>query len=243
MAWFLEIKWRGKNAYPLLREKLKDPDVYSGPKAHYAGADIVRAEVFKTFGYFVTESSAHMATYIPYFRKKPEVIEKYKLANGAKYQSNVQVWKSQDKEQDERLKQQLSSNYRFPIDHSGEFGSIIIHSVETGTPSVIYGNVKNNGLITNLSKECCIEVPCLVDKEGVHPCYIGNLPTQLAALNQANVNVQELAVRGIVEKDKTKIFHSILLDPLTGAVLTIDEIQQMVDELFQGENEYLKGYK
>jgi alpha-galactosidase len=115
--------------------------------------------------------------------------------------------------------------------------------VETGTPSVIYGNVKNNGLITNLSKECCIEVPCLVDKEGVHPCYIGNLPTQLAALNQANVNVQELAVRGIVEKDKTKIVHSILLDPLTGAVLTIDEIQQMVEELFQGENEYLKGYK
>ena len=86
-------------------------------------------------------------------------------------------------------------------------------------------------------------MPCLVDKEGVHPCYIGNLPPQLAALNQANVNVQELAVRGIVEKDKTKIFHSILLDPLTGAVLTIDEIRQMVDELFQGEKEYLKGYK
>jgi alpha-galactosidase len=243
MAWFLELKWQGKDAYPLLREKFKDPGVYSGPNAHYAGADVVRAEIFKTFGYYVTESSAHMAAYVPYFRKTPEDIEKYKLANGAKYQSTVQVWKSQDKQQDEKLAQQLSSNYRFPIDHSGEFGSIIIHSVETGTPSTIYGNVKNNGLIPNLSKGCSVEVPCLVDKEGVHPCYIGNLPSQLAALNQANVNVQELAVRGIVEKDKTKIFHSILLDPLTGAVLTIDEIRQMVDELFQGEKEYLKGYK
>ena len=132
MAWFLELKWRGKNAYPLLREKFKNPGVYSGPKAHYAGADVVRAEIFKTFGYYVTESSAHMAAYVPYFRKTPEDIEKYKLAIGAKYQSTVQVWKSQDKQQDEKLAQQLAVIIDFPIDHSGESGSIIIHSVETG---------------------------------------------------------------------------------------------------------------
>ena len=243
MAWFLELKWRGKDAYPLLREKFKNhPEVYSNPKAHYAGADIVRAEVFKAFGYYVTESSAHMAAYVPYFRKKPEHIEQFKLSNGIKYQNNVQISMSRDKEQDEKLKQQLSSNYRFPIDHSGEFGSIIIHSIETGIPSVVYGDVKNTGLITNLLEGSCVEVPCLVDKEGIHPCYVGNLPPQVAALNQNNINVQELAVRGIMEKDKTKLFHSILLDPLTAAMLTIDETRQMVDEMFAAEAKYLKGY-
>jgi alpha-galactosidase len=243
MAWFLELKWRGKDAYPLLREKFKDASVYDNPKAHYSGYDIVRAEIFKNFGYYVTESSAHMAAYVPYFRKKPEHIEQFKLNNGVKYQANVANWTARDKEQDDKLQEQLKSNYIFPIDHSGEFGSIIVHSMETGKPSVIYGDVKNEGLITNLPQGCCVEVPCLVDKEGVHPCYVGNLPPQVAALNQANVGVQELAVRGIVEKDKNKIFQAMLLDPLTAATLTIDEIRAMCDEMFQGDKPYLKGYK
>ncbi|GAG48722.1 unnamed protein product, partial [marine sediment metagenome] len=114
---------------------------------------------------------------------------------------------------------------------------------ETGTPSRINGNVKNNGLITNLLEGSCVEVPCLVDKQGISPCYVGDLPPQVAALNRTNINVQELAVRGIVEKDKTKIFHSILLDPLTSAILTIDEIRQMVDEMFKVGVKYLKGFK
>ena len=215
MAWFLELKWRGKDAYPLLREKFKDSNVYANPKAHYSGSDTVRAEVFKTFGYYVTESSAHVASYVPFFRKKPEDIKKYMLSDGAKYQSNAQFWAAEDKEKDKKLEQQIHSNYKFPIDHSGEFGSIIIHSIETGKPSVIYGDVKNNGLITNLPQGCCVEVPCMVDREGVHPCFVGNLPSQVAALNLNNVGVQELAVRGIIEKNKNKIFQSILLDPLT----------------------------
>ena len=243
MAWFLEIKWRGEDAYPLLREKFKDTNVYTNPKAHYSGADTVRAEVFKTFGYYVTESSAHVSSYVPYFRKKPEDIKKYMLSDGVKYQSNAQFWLVEDKEKDKKLEQQIRSNYKFPIDHSGEFGSIIIHSIETGKPSVIYGDVKNEGLITNLPQGCCVEVPCLVDSEGVHPCYVGNLPPQVAALNLNNVSVQELAVRGIIEKNKNKIFQSILLDPLTSAVLTIDEIRNMVDEMFQGNKLFLKNYK
>ena len=243
MAWFLELKWRGKDAYPLLREKFKNIEVYANPKAHYAGYDIVRAEIFRAFGYYVTESSAHMAAYVPYFRKKPEHIEQYKLSNGVKYQNNVANWTARDKEQDDKLQEQLRTNYKFPIDHSGEFGSIIVHSIETGKPAVIYGDVKNEGLITNLPQGCCVEVPCLVDREGIHPCYIGNLPPQIAALNLNNVSVQELAVRGIVEKDKNKIFQSILLDPLTAAVLTVDEIRTMVNEMFEGDKPYLKGYK
>jgi len=232
MAWFLELKWRGEDAYPLLREKLKDPEIYSKPDAHWAGADIVRAEVFKAFGYFNTESSRHMSEYVPYFGKKnrPELIEKFGLSSGI-----FGGMAERRREQDEEFRRQLSSGQQFPLSHSGEYASAIIHSVETGVPSRINGNVKNNGLITNLLEGCCVEVPCLVDKKGISPCYIGDLPPQCAALNRTNINVQELAVRGIAEKDRTKIFHSILLDPLTSAVLTIDETQQMVDEMFQAE--------
>jgi alpha-galactosidase len=213
----------------LLREKLKDPAIYSAPDAHWAGPDMVRVEIFKAFGSFVTESSVHMSEYVPYFRKRPELWAKYKM----KYLFNDE-WIKQRQEEDVEFKQLLASGEKFPTAHSTEFGSIIINSLETGTPSRIAGNVKNNGYITNLPNGCCVEVPCLVDKEGIHPCYVGDLPPQLAALNRTNINVQELAVRGIVEKDKNKLFHAILLDPLTSALLTIDEIRKLVDELFPG---------
>ena len=234
MSWFLEFKWRGKDAYPLLLERFKDPSIYSGPEAHYAGADIVRVELLKAFGYFVTESSPHNGAYVPYFKKRPELIDKFKLRERVT-QNRVS--------QDETLKQQLNSGHKFPIIRSIEYGVTIIHSIETGTPARINANVKNKGFITNLPEGCCVEVPCLVDKEGIHPCFVGDLPPQLAALNRACINVHELAVRGIIEKDKTRIFQAMLVDPLTGAILTIDEIRQMVDELFLAEKEYLKGFK
>jgi alpha-galactosidase len=115
--------------------------------------------------------------------------------------------------------------------------------METGTARRINCNVKNTGIITNLPEGCCVEVPCLVDKEGVHPCYVGDLPPQCAAPIRLSVNVQELAVQGTVEKNKNKIFQAIMLDPLTGAILSIDEIQDLVEELFQANKEYLKGFK
>jgi alpha-galactosidase len=238
MAWFLKLQWHGKDVYPILREKFKDTAIYSASNAHWAGPDMVRAEIFKAFGYFNTESSVHMSEYTPYFRKRPELFEKYKL----KYLFDDD-WIKKRREEDEEFKQLINLDQKFTINHSGEYGSIIINSIETGKPSRINGNVKNKNLITNLPYGCCVEVPCLVDKEGIHPCYVGDLPPQLAALNRTNINVQELAVRGIVEKDKTKIFQSILLDPLTGALLTIEETREMVDEIFQAEKEYLKDYK
>ncbi len=241
MAWFLEFKWNVKDAYPLLREKFKDPAVYSAPNAHWAGSDVVRAEIFKAFGYFVTESSRHMSEYVPYFRKRPELIGKYLLEDVGRFAPEARA--KERSNQDEEIRLQLASDSQMPIKHSGEYGSIIIHSIEKGALSRINGNVKNQGLITNLPEGCCVEVPCLVDKRGIHPCFVGDLPAQLAALNRTEINVHELAVRGIVEKDKTKIFQSILLDPLTGAMLTIDETRKMVDEIFKAEKEYLKGYK
>jgi alpha-galactosidase len=238
MAWFLKLKWHGQDMYPLLREKFKDPAIYSAPDAHWAGPDVVRAEIFKGFGYFNTESSVHMSEYTPYFRKRPELFEKFML----KYLFDDKWIKRRD-EEDAEFKELITSGQEFPLSHSGEYGSIIINSMETNKPSRVNANVKNKGYITNLPEGCCVEVPCLVDKEGIHPCYVGDLPAQCAALNRTNINVQEMAVRGIVEKNKTKIFQSILLDPLTGAVLTIDETRKMVDELFKAETEYLKGYK
>jgi alpha-galactosidase len=116
-------------------------------------------------------------------------------------------------------------------------------SMETGTIRRIDGNVKNKGLITNLLEGCCVEVPCLVDKEGIHPCHVGDLPSQCATLNRANIGEQELAVRGIVEKDKKKIFQSILIDPLASSLMTIDECREMVDRMFVVDKIAMKGFK
>lgn len=242
MAWFLELKWHGKDVYPLLREKFKDPKTYwESPNVARHGPDVVRAEIFKAFGYFVTESSNHMSEYVPYFRKRPELLEKFGLPKPGPAREERML--ERRRKEDEELNMQLSTNYKFPTRRSKEYCATIINSIETGIPSRINGNVRNNGLITNLLEGCCVEVPCLVDKRGINPCYVGDLPPQLASLNRAEINVHELAVRGIVEKDKTKIFHSILLDPLTSAILTIDETRQMVDEMFQAEKDYLKGFK
>jgi alpha-galactosidase len=243
MAWFIDFKWNGKDAYPLLREKFKDPAIYSGPTSAYNGPDVARAELFKAFGYYVTESSKHVSTYVPYFRRRPQDIEKYKQDAGTVYLNNGKnaVFKIQAK--DEELKQQINSDYKFPLVQSGEYATTIIKAMESGVPAAIYGNVKNHGLITNLPEGCCVEVPCLVDKEGIHPCVVGDIPPQVAALNRANISVQEMTVRGIVEKDKNKIFQAILLDPLTAAVLTIDETRAMVNDLFELNKHFMKGYK
>jgi len=240
MAWFLEFKWRGEDAYPLLREKFRDPSVFSREDAHWAGPDMVRAEIFRAFGYFNTESSQHMSEYVPYFRKRPELFEKFKL--------RVAFDQSSDREerrrrQDEELRRILESEERIPIQRSDEYCSYIIHSIETGTPRRINANVKNTGLITNLPQGCCVEVPCLVDRTGIHPCYVGELPPQCAALNRTNINVQELGVKAAVTRDKRAAFHAILVDPLTSALLSIEEVEKMVEEMFEKDKEYLQGFK
>lgn len=240
MAWFLQLKWRGQDAYPMLREKFQDPAVYSGLQAHVFGPDIVRADVFKAFGYYCTETSPHLSEYLPYFRKRPELIEKFKLTMTVRNDAEREKMRL---EKDAELRRTATSNDELPVSRKNDYGVSIINSIETNTPTRITGNVRNTGLITNLPEGCCVEVPCLADKEGLHPCYVGDLPPQLAALNRTNINVQEMAVLGIVEADKTKIFQSILLDPLTSAVLTIDETRHMVDELFLANAEFTQTYR
>jgi alpha-galactosidase len=248
LAWFLEFKWKGQDAYPLLRKVFEDPSVYSAENAHWGGPDIVRAEVFKTFGYFLTEASFINAYYMPYFRKsgRMDVLEKYGLQTGEhpeRHPKRDEELREIRAKEDKEFRDQIKSKKDFPLNPSREYGAKIIYAMETGIPARINGNIKNTGLITNLSEGSCVEVPCLVDLEGIHPCYVGALPPQAAAINQANVSAQEMVVRGIAEKDKNKIFQAALLDPLTAAMLTIDETRQMVNELFKAEKEFMKGYK
>ena len=238
MAWFLELEWKGEDAYPLLRKKFEDPTIYSGPDAHWAGPDIVRVEIFKAFGYFPTESSQHMSEYVPYFRKRPELMERFKLRYRIDAQEGMIERRARSEEE---MRRTIASDEVIPIKRSTEYCSYIIHSMETGVPRRV--NVRNDGLITNLPKGCCVEVPCFVDRGGVHPCYVGDLPPQCASLNRTNVNVHELGVLAAVEKEKNLAFQAILLDPLTSSILTIDETRSMVDEMFEAEAKYLEGFK
>jgi alpha-galactosidase len=248
MAWFLEFKWRGKDAYPLLREKFKDPSIYTNYRRRNSSeTDIVRVDIMKAFGYFVTESSNHMSEYVPYFRKQPEILEKFGLTLRT-YPSAFPTTPVV-RPREEETKRMVESAEELPTARTTEWCSYIIHSMETGTPFEgtrrINANVKNKGLITNLLQGSCVEVPCLVDRTGVHPCNVGDLPPQLAALNQTNINMQELGVKACMEKDKTLAFQAILLDPLTSALLTIDETEKMVNEMFEAQAKlgYLTNYK
>jgi alpha-galactosidase len=240
MAWFLELKWRGEEAYPLLRRRFGDPAVYSGPDAHWAGPDIVRVEIFKAFGYFPTESSQHMSEYVPYFRKRPELMERFKLRYRVDALGEMLERRSRS---EEKMRRQIAGNEVIPVERSSEYCSQIIHSMESGAPRRVNANVRNEGLITNLPKGSCVEVPCLVDEGGVHPCFVGDLPPQCAGLNRTNINVHELGVLAAVEKETELVFQALLLDPLTGAMLTIEETRKMVDEMFKAEVDYLKEFK
>ncbi|WP_094551743.1 alpha-glucosidase/alpha-galactosidase [Petroclostridium xylanilyticum] len=237
MAWFLEYKWNGKDAYPLIKEKYNDPAVYN--------QDITKFEFLKHFGYFVTESSYHMSEYVPYFRKKDAWIDKIK---------GIDSWLKDDEGSYLHRCQRLASTFyedmnkivdanKVEVNRTHEYGAYIIHAIETGTPTVINGNVENKGLITNLPQGCVVEVPCLVNKNGIQPTVIGELPPQLAALNRTNINVQELAVKGCLAGDKELIYNAIMTDPLTSTILDMDEIRAMVDEMFEAEKDYLPQFK
>jgi alpha-galactosidase len=253
-AFYLELTWRGQDLYPKFREKYKEK-VYSGidagwryenPPGNRVGIDLVEVEMFKKFGYFTTGSSGHISKYVPYFMRTEKQKETYKLGGETGSVSGLAFDNSKRKAEEEELKRQIAGDYKFPLTDEYRwtiFAVNIIDSIATGTVRRLNCNVKNDGLITNVTQGCCVEVPCMVDKEGIHPCHIGDLPAQCAALIQPNIYVQELAVRGSVEKDKNKLFQSILLDPLTASICTIDEMQQMFEEMCAEEKEYLKGFK
>jgi alpha-galactosidase len=229
-AWYLKYEVNGEDAYPKIREAYNDPKAYE--------ADAVRFEILKHFGYFVTESPNHMSEYVPYFRKNPDMVKRFVKRRWDYYDICVQKKDALDKE----IQRQIDGKDKIKVRASVEYGSRIIHSVVTGNQIRINGNVNNSGLITNLPKDCCVEVPCLIDKNGINPCYVGELPPQLAALNRTNINVQSLIVEAALNRDREAAYHAVMVDPLTAALLTLDDIRKMVDEMFAAEKQWLPDF-
>ena len=232
MAWLLEINRNGEDFYPEIRRLASE---IANPHK-----DSVRFELMKHFGYYVTESSEHNAEYHPYFIKKnyPELIDQLQIPIDEYLRRCVDQIERWETQRDEIVNDGSLEHTR-----SREYASYIMDAIITGTPAVIAGNVLNKGLITNLPENCCVEVPCLVDKNGVQPTYVGDLPTQLAALNRTNINVQELTVEAAMTLEKDKIYQAALLDPHASSELSISEIKAMVDELIAAHGDYLPAYK
>ncbi|MBM3498218.1 MAG: alpha-galactosidase [Armatimonadetes bacterium] len=231
MAWYLRLERKGQDLYPRLREALDDPETFA--------KDPVRFEVFRHFGYFVTESTRHMGEYVPYFYKDAEHIRQL----GMEPRQPREGWDHERWQQHaERLTQELSAESLPEPTASEEYASWIIRSLVTGERRRINGNVLNEGLIDNLPGGCCVEVPCLVEQGRIAPCHVGPLPPQLAALNASNVALQECCVDAILERDLRKAYHAVALDPLTAGRLTLPQIKAMFEEMVEAERESLREY-
>ena len=227
-AWFLRFESRGEDAYPLLREKAEDPDVYE--------REIVRFEMMEFFGYWITESSHHNSEYVPYFRKNRDLIERYTNRRGndagvTDFATGRDGWIERIAERAELKRREAYGEEPLEIERGVEYCAGIFNAMETNRPFRFNGNVINTGLITNLPPGCCVEVPCLVDNMGVHPCYVGDLPPQCAALNRSRIAGDELMVKGVLELDRKSIEQAIALDPLTAAVCTLGQIHDLTEEL------------
>jgi alpha-galactosidase len=229
LAFYLRFERNGKDLYPEIRRVISEGRV---PETNR-----VRYDIFKRLGYFVTESSEHFSEYTPWFikRDRGDLIKRFNIPlDEYPRRCEVQIaeW--------ERLRKELENpNTPLEVTRSVEFGSLIIHSLETGIPRVVYGNVSNEHLIENLPEDCCVEVPCAVDKNGVQPIHIGKIPVQLAALMQTNINVQALTVEAILKQDPKLIYHAAMLDPHTAAELDLDQIWSLVDDLLAAHGEWI----
>ncbi|UOO44425.1 alpha-glucosidase/alpha-galactosidase [Enterococcus casseliflavus] len=231
MAFLLEITKDGEDFYPTIRQLAEEKE-----NPH---RDSVRFELMKRFGYYITESSEHNAEYHPYFIKSkyPELIDELGIPLDeylTRCENQIRDW--------ETMREDIVDNGDLTHKRSREYASYIMDAIKTGNPTVIAGNVLNKGLITNLPEDVCVEVPCLVDKNGIQPTYVGALPTQLAALNRTNINVQELTVEAALTLEKDKIYQAAYLDPHLSSELSLADITQLVDDLIEAHGDYLPDY-
>lgn len=234
MGWFLKLEKEGKDLYPLLRERFEMPEYYANEK--------VRGEVFRQFGYFMTESTGHLSEYLPWFRKNEKGMLLYcdepafGGESGAAYAWGESVAKKHGN-MDILADEPLSLPAR-----SSEYGSYIIEAIETGKIFKFNGNVRNEGMIQNLPFDCCAEGPMFADRDGLHQTLVGELPAQCAALNLTNINVQRLAVMAALNGDTEALVQACAMDPLTGAVLTLGEIRQMATEMLEAQRQWLPQF-
>jgi alpha-galactosidase len=216
----------GEDLYPKLREIVEADPEGLGRR--------VRVEIFQRFGYFPTESSEHSSEYVPWVLKREDQIEHFRIL------VNDYIYRCDENLADyEGMKRALDAGEMLPLEPTSELASEIIHSIETGTPREVYGNVRNDGLIDGLPADACVEVPCLVDKNGVQPTRMGTLPPQTLALNRTFVNVVELTVRAALEESRSLVYQAALVDPNTAATLTTGEIVSMVDDLIEAHGDLI----
>ena len=238
MAFYLKFEHNGEDLYPMIRKVFNEK---SYGRRYRSLADHVRYEVFNRTGYFVTESSEHFSEYVPWFIKpnRSDLIEEYEIPLDEyirRCEDQLAEWES---ERAALERGELDEEY----ERSPEYGSLIIHSMETGTPRIVYGNVANRGLIDNLPQGCCVEVPCLVDRNGLQPTKIGMMPPHLAALQQTNINVQSLVVEAALTGKREHIYHAAMLDPHTAAELSLEQIWSLVDDLIAAHGDIMPKYQ
>ena len=243
-AFFLEFRRGDQDLYPLVRQALQ--------RAEILGQEPVRGELMQHLGYFVTESSGHASEYVPYYRKDERTV----LAELApRFTNPHDAWfdfgrtggylrycQQREAAADKEFNALIDGTLELPGQRTHEYGSFIIEALETNRPARINGNLPNHGHIPNLPEGCCVEVPCLVDQNGVQGVMVGALPKQLAALNRTNINVQELAVEGALRGDKDAVHHAVMLDPLTAAVCTLPQIHALVEAMFAAQARWLPQF-
>ncbi len=235
MGWLLEIYDKdGNDLYPEIRRRAAEKN------ATEKHDNMVRYEYIRHFGYYCTESSEHNAEYNPFYIKKnyPELIDRYNIPIDEYLRRCVNQINGWEEEKNNILK-----DGKIEHERSREYASYIMEAIVTNTPYEIGGNVLNHGLIDNLPDDACVEVPCLVDGMGIHPCHVGRLPVQCAAMNMTNINCQLMTIEAAVTKKREDVYRAAMLDPHTAAELSIDDIISMCDELIEAHGDYMKDFQ
>jgi alpha-galactosidase len=237
-AWYLRFRWRGEDAYPLVREAVGREEIYR--------EEIVRNEMFLHLGYYVTESSGHNSEYNWWFRKRPELIEKYCAPgtgwNPGLYGHILDRYLAREKSWKAEIQAWLADPSPLDLQRKQEYAAHIINAWAGGEPYKFNGNVPNTGLITNLPADACVEVPVYADCQGFHPIPIGALPPQCAVLTGVNAAVEEMAVDACLAGDPTAVFHAVAHDPLCAAVLSLAEIRALVNDMMEKNRPYLPTF-
>lgn len=250
MAWFLDLQFKDitvpgskwVDAYPIIWDHLEE-------EPEMVGSEKVRWDMFKATGYFMTESSGHLSEYLPYYRKRDDLLKKYKGSehgfDSLEHAVDMKNFERDSKKANERAEEQEITHVNFKKNASHEYASGIVNAMESEQIFKFNGNLinKGQGLIINLPRDCCVEVPCYADKYGVHPEGGIKLPTQCQALNMSNIMVQKAAVEGALTMDKERIYHAVLLDPNTASVCSTLEVRDMVDEMFDAHSKWLDWWK
>jgi alpha-galactosidase len=240
MAWYLKYEWNGKDAYPLIRQAITErPEVYN--------EEIVRNEMFLHLDRYVTESSGHNSEYNWWFRKRPDLIEKYCTHgtgwNPGEYAYIIKHYEAREDNWRDDAKRWFASDTPISLERGHEYAAYIINALKGGEPFEFNGNVRNTGLVTNLPQDACVEVPVWASKKGLSPVHVGALPPQCALLTNLSASVEEMAVEAALTGDPRLVFQAIAHDPLTAAVLSLAEIEQMVNEMLEQNRAYLPQFR